>query len=116
MYEKVGGISPTLRYAADYDLFLRMSLSGESQYVPLTFSAFRRHAGQTSVHHAKDYKVERAQCRQREMAKQNNKNWQKAIFNTYYCLLVRWRARFQGKKPAKMLIGKNANNLTCNVL
>lgn len=116
LYEKVGGISPTLRYAADYDLFLRMSLSGESQYVPLTFSAFRRHAGQTSVHHAKGYKVEREECRQREMAKQTNQNWQQAILNTYYWLLVRWRARFQGKKSAKMLIGNNANNLTCNAL
>lgn len=116
LYEKVGGITPTLLYAADYDLFLRMSLSGKCQYVPLIFSAFRRHSGQTSIHHAKGYKIEREQCRQREISTQKINSWQKFMFNTYYWLLVRWRARFQGKKPAQNLIGNNANNLTCQVL
>jgi glycosyltransferase involved in cell wall biosynthesis len=116
LYEKVGGIAPSLRYAADYDLFLRMSLSGRCQYVPMIFSAFRRHSGQTSIHHAKGYKIEREQCRQHQMSKQNNKSWEEFMLNSYYWLLVRWRAKFQGKKPAQNLIGIHTSNLKCNVI
>jgi len=48
LYRKIGGLDRSLRYAADYDLFLRMALAGRTGYVPLTFSAFRRHTGQKS--------------------------------------------------------------------
>ena len=58
-YERVGGINPSLRYAADFDLFFRMALQGKCQYVPLTFSAFRRHAGQKSISGSDAYQNER---------------------------------------------------------
>ncbi len=69
LYEQVKGIDRTLKYAADYDLFLRMSLAGRSSYVPMTFSAFRRHAGQKSISGATAYKLERYSARAREMAR-----------------------------------------------
>src|SRR5690349_7665396 len=34
LYQRVGGIDPQLKYAADYDLFLRMALSGNAVYLP----------------------------------------------------------------------------------
>ena len=67
LYEETGGIDKSLKFAADYDLFLRMALKGRSRYVPTTFSAFRRHQGQKSVSGAADYQVERMRVRAREM-------------------------------------------------
>lgn len=49
LYERVNGIDPTIQYAADYDLFLRMSSLGCCEYVPIIFSAFRKHEGQKSI-------------------------------------------------------------------
>jgi glycosyltransferase involved in cell wall biosynthesis len=68
LYERVGGIDRALQYAADYDLFLRMSLVGRSSYVPVTFSAFRRHKGQKSISGATVYDVERHAVRSRVLA------------------------------------------------
>ncbi len=45
LYERVNGIDPTIQYAADYDLFLRMSSLGYCEYVPIIFSAFQKHEG-----------------------------------------------------------------------
>ena len=49
-----GGWTRQLKYAADYDLFLRMALQGNAAYVPKAFSAFRRHPGQKSISGAAD--------------------------------------------------------------
>jgi glycosyltransferase involved in cell wall biosynthesis len=65
-YEKIGGIDRSLLFAADYDLFLRMALTGNCRYVPLTFSAFRRHPGQKSLAGAAAYRAEREAARRRE--------------------------------------------------
>lgn len=59
LYEEIGGIDATLEYAADYDLFLRMSIHGHCQYIPAVLSAFRRHGAQKSVAHYKAYARER---------------------------------------------------------
>ncbi len=67
VYERIGGIDRSLQYAADYDLFLRMSRAGRAVYVPYTFSAFRRHLGQKSISGSREYRVERFQCRAREL-------------------------------------------------
>jgi glycosyltransferase involved in cell wall biosynthesis len=69
LYQKIGGIDRSLRFAADYDLFLRMALAGQARYVPMTFSAFRRHQGQKSMSGASPYKEEKMICRRRELAK-----------------------------------------------
>jgi glycosyltransferase involved in cell wall biosynthesis len=68
LYEKIGGIDRSLRFAADYDLFLRMALIGRSAYVSRAFSAFRRHVGQKSISGLSEYQMERRRVRQREMA------------------------------------------------
>ena len=49
LYERVGGLNPATRYAADFELFLKFALSGTCAYVPVAFSAFRKHAGQVSI-------------------------------------------------------------------
>jgi GT2 family glycosyltransferase len=67
VYEAAGGIDRKLQYAADYDLFLRLALRGRTGYVPITFSAFRRHAGQKSISGISAYNRERKQIRTREV-------------------------------------------------
>lgn len=67
LYNRVGGIDRNLRFAADYDLFLRMAQAGRSRYVPLAFSAFRRHEGQKSIAGRLAYAREREQVRIREV-------------------------------------------------
>ena len=84
LYEAVGGIDPTLRYAADYDLFLRMSLAGRARYVPYTFSAFRRHHGQKSVSGSAAYDQERWKVRSRALGTIGSWSSRSA--------LVRWRS------------------------
>lgn len=69
IYRKIGGIDRSLKFAADYDLFLRMALAGRTSYVPMAFSAFRRHQGQKSISGASPYKEEKMACRQRELAR-----------------------------------------------
>src|SRR5438105_4962957 len=67
LYQRIGGIDRSLRYAADYDLFLRMALAGRTGYVPFTFSAFRRHAGQKSISGSAAYERERRRIQAREI-------------------------------------------------
>jgi glycosyltransferase involved in cell wall biosynthesis len=67
LYQNLGGIDRSLLYAADYDLFLRMALAGRTSYVPLTFSAFRRHSEQKSVSGSAAYSIERKRVRAREI-------------------------------------------------
>lgn len=67
LYQSVGGIDRSLRFAADYDLFLRMALPGRTSYVPVSFSAFRRHDGQKSISGSVAYEDERRRVRTREI-------------------------------------------------
>lgn len=69
LYESVGGLDPKVRYAADYDLFLRLSLATRARFSPYTYSAFRRHAGQKSAAGALQYAREKAMVRERELRK-----------------------------------------------
>jgi glycosyltransferase involved in cell wall biosynthesis len=93
LYERVGGIDRDLRYAADYDLFLRFSGNGNCKYIPQTFSAFRRHAGQKSIGSVKSYARERAACRRRELSRLQDTALRKALLSAYYWIYVRFRAR-----------------------
>lgn len=114
LYEKVGGIDVSQRYAADYDLFLRMSLHGKCRYVPVVFSAFRRHDGQTSSRHAKGYQQERLLCRQRELNIYARQTRHRAIFLISYWFILRWRARMQGKNRfLGHLVGRHVTELKC---
>lgn len=94
MYDTVGGVNGGLRYAVDYDLFLRLSLNGKCKYVPIAFSAFLRHDGQKSHKYYKEYAVEREKCRSRELKRMDSSILEICIFKMYYWLLVRLRAYF----------------------
>lgn len=97
VYERVGGIDPAVKYAADYDFFLRISLAGRCQYLPAVFGAFRRHEGQLSMAKTALYKAERERCRARELAALPRNPWLPLI-TSFFWLKVRWRVRMLAKK------------------
>lgn len=113
LYQKVGGINTKLKYAADYDLFLRMSIYGRLRYIPMVFSAFRRHAGQISIANVVGYRAERMESRRFQLSKLPNKP-NIFLFNFYYWFKVRWRAHFQSKKKKlSFLIGSSVLEIFC---
>jgi glycosyltransferase involved in cell wall biosynthesis len=59
LYCECGEINKELKYAADYDLFLRMSLNGKADYFPAVVSAFRLHSSQNSIAYTKEYNEEK---------------------------------------------------------
>jgi len=63
LYDLIGGIDSTIRYAADYDFFLRMSMKGHYEYFSAVLSAFRRHYSQKSIAGADAYALERKRIR-----------------------------------------------------
>lgn len=91
LYEKVGGINPNLRYAADYDFFLRASWAGRAVYVPAVFSAFRRHEGQKSISGRSAYEAEREASRRHMLDELEVPPVRRVATEAYYWLLVRWR-------------------------
>ena len=86
-----GGFDGRYRYAADYDLFLRMALAGTCTYVPETFSAFRRHPGQKSIANSGQYRAEREKVRKRELARLPERLPRKKIRTAWHMSAVRWR-------------------------
>ncbi len=114
LYESVGGIDPEVRYAADYDLFLRMSMQGRAAYVPIIFSAFRRHDGQASKRHADAYQKEREACRHRELLRHDIQGWQARLKEGYYQWATHFRAHFQARKrTASDVLGTSVSELHC---
>jgi glycosyltransferase involved in cell wall biosynthesis len=114
LYERIGGIDRTLQYAADYDLFLRMALGGRSEYVPMAFSAFRRHAGQKSISGAAAYHKERFTVRAREIRACNSTWIRKAIHRVVNRVAMSGRARvgpLVWRKPN--LVGQLITELPC---
>ncbi|MDO8652454.1 MAG: glycosyltransferase family 2 protein [Undibacterium sp.] len=106
LYTQIGGINPNVRYAADYDLFLRISLNGMCCYTPHVFSAFRRHDGQTSEKFRAAYKREKSAASKRaveSMPKGAVSRWSRI-----YCwLFPKFRARMRfinvkRVKPARL--------------
>ncbi|MGC2457091.1 MAG: glycosyltransferase family 2 protein [Gallionellaceae bacterium] len=93
IYERIGGIDARLKYAADYDFFLRMSLAGRCEYVPMVFSAFRRHEGQKSIQGQQAYKDERQRCRKSALVKRGYSGISGLLLKSFYWLLVRLRSR-----------------------
>ena len=59
LYEKVGGIDPAYQYAADFELFLKFAMQNKGEYVPIAFSAFRKHEGQKSQSYVAQYEEEK---------------------------------------------------------
>ncbi len=91
LYERIGGINPKLKYAADYDFFLRASWAGQCVYVPTVFSAFRRHRSQKSITGSVHYELERQFCRKRMLSRLNVSAAQRFAFESVYWFAVRWR-------------------------
>lgn len=113
LYERIGGIDSSVKYAADYDLFLRMSLAGRCHYVAAIFGAFRRHDGQLSMAKSGLYKAERERCRVREL---DALPWNPLLpmIKTYFWFKVRWRVRLQAKKRnMNHLQGKSVRKVAC---
>lgn len=111
LYRRVGGINPRLKYAADYDLFLRMSLKGRCQYNPVIFGAFRRHDGQLSVDQWTKYKAERKKCQVRELELLPPSPWL-PLSRAYYWTKMHWRIRTQaGRKDTSKLVGESVDKI-----
>jgi hypothetical protein len=94
LYQRVGGIDRSLKFAADFDLFLRMSTQGTATYVPVAFSAFRKHQGQKSVAGADAYRVEREACRRRERIRYRSSGLRNLPVRIWWRLAMNIRGRF----------------------
>jgi glycosyltransferase involved in cell wall biosynthesis len=114
-YERAGGINPTLKYAGDYDLFLRMSRVARCRYVPKIFSAFRRHDTQKSISGRQQYAAERTQCR-RDVSEEIHAKRMLGLWarRTYYGAAVRIRhhVRDRLRQPTR-LAGVDALTIEC---
>jgi hypothetical protein len=116
LYEKAGGIDRALKFAADYDLFLRMSLAGRTSFVPFAFSAFRRHVGQKSISGSAAYEDERRQIRSREIAADRTFAPAKTIYRAVNRLAMSARARLSPLKWRRPdLVGIPVTGLPCAV-
>jgi glycosyltransferase involved in cell wall biosynthesis len=114
LYRKIGGIDRSLRYAADYDLFLRMALAGRATYTPVTFSAFRRHAGQKSISGSVAYEQERWRVRARELEARDAGAMRGMIYRGINRAAMSARARLGPwiwRRPD--LAGKSVTSLSC---
>jgi glycosyltransferase involved in cell wall biosynthesis len=114
IYDQVGGIDAGLRYAADYDLFLRIALAGETSYVPKAFSAFRRHPDQKSILESAGYRRERSERRSAHLRRISASAIGAWSLSVSHGLGVRWRVhvrqRFWHRRD---LEGQHAIQLTC---
>ena len=93
LYRRVGGLDISLRNAADYDLFARFAVTGLTRYVPMAFSAFRRHDGQRSIAHRGPYQSEKERARRRLVAEAPEHGITKFLSRVRHYLFERWRAR-----------------------
>lgn len=114
IYDKVGGIDRNLQYAADYDLFLRIAQAARYSYVPLAFSAFRRHAGQKSIAGAAAYRSEREDVRHRAQ----RRLFPRMIERSFLSLAWRTRMSLQARLGPKLwrrgdLEGARVMTLSC---
>lgn len=115
LYNQVGGLDVSLKYAADYDLFLRMSMAGRCDYVSFVFSAFRRHEGQKSIHGQLEYKRERYQCRAVAMGKSRRHLMVRRFLALYYWFAVRIRSRVSNYLlQSTQRSGESVRNLKCS--
>ena len=114
LYKRVGGIDPTLRHAADYDLFLRMALRGTCRYVPITFSSFRQHPGQNSIVNSEAYRMEKAEVRRREMARSPEAAMRKLLCRIWHEVAIRWRIYVSQRRWRRDdLIGRPVTTMPC---
>ncbi len=114
LYERVGGMNPAVRYAADFDLFLRMALHGTCQYVPLTFGAFRRHAGQKSISGSHVYQREREDLRRAVLDVLPGSKLRKSLRCAWHGAAIRWRVHVSQRRWRRSdLVGQLVEKLPC---
>ena len=114
LYENVGGIDRQLKFAADYDLFLRMAIAGRTSYVPVAFSAFRQHAGQKSISGSAAYEDERRLVRAREIHASTTAPLMKAVYRGINRIAMSTRARLSPLKWRRSdLVGMPVVSLPC---
>lgn len=114
LYERVGGMNPCLQYAADFDLFLRMALHGTCRYVPLTFSAFRRHAGQKSISGSHVYRREREDLRRAMLVGLSGSTFGKSLRLAWHEAAIRWRVYVSQRRWRRDdLCGQPIEKLPC---
>lgn len=112
LYRRVGGLDATLRNAADYDLFARFSVNGNTRYESFAFSAFRRHAEQRSIAHRTAYKDEKKTSQKRLTTSSNDGFLSKLFLRVSYFISIRWRVRvLQRRWDQPHLHGKNIKTL-----
>jgi GT2 family glycosyltransferase len=97
LYRRVGGLNIDFRYAADYDLFLRMALCGRCEYTPHVFSAFRSHEGQTSQKHRGAYRDEKFAAKT-AVARSHDLPRILVLTRFFYWFYARFRARIWSAK------------------
>lgn len=93
LYDRIGGLDQTLRFAADYDFFLRAAFGGRCKYVPKILSAFRCHDGQKSIADRRSYRCERELCRRRMLRNQHISGPRRIIRELFHGLSMRVRLR-----------------------
>ena len=115
LYDSVGGIRSELKYAADFDIFLRMAHRGKVLYSDYIYSAFRIHEGQKSVAFSPAYDEEKLVSRGLLLKEYRHRL---IIFKQiYYWFNVRIHNYFFRKhRLNKMLVGKNLADFTENVI
>jgi glycosyltransferase involved in cell wall biosynthesis len=114
LYDAVGGLDVRLKHAADYDLFLRMSMAGRCEYAPLVFSAFRKHEGQKSIQGRTEYKRERYSCRTAALDKSGCPWAGRQLLTMVYWLATRLRSRvLQSFYQSKRYAGESVRHLVC---
>lgn len=116
LYRQVGGIDRSLKFAADYDLFMRMALAGRAAYVPLAFSAFRQHPGQKSISGLAEYGEERKQVRAKQVRASQVGPVLSTIRSGFTRAIMSARARlgpFVWRRPD--LVGRSVTSLACDV-
>lgn len=76
LWKKVNGLNTTLKYAGDFDLWLRFFRYEKLYYAPVLLGGFRvRKAGQKSVEFKDKYMKEVRACRRREFFKISPHNY-----------------------------------------
>jgi glycosyltransferase involved in cell wall biosynthesis len=92
-YDRIGGIDSSLKYAADYDFFLRLVLTSPYAYVPIAFSGYRRHEGQKGIRGAREYRREKRVAQQKALGQLGTSWLARNALGLVYSNLARARSR-----------------------
>lgn len=110
LYDRVGGIRSELKYAADFDIFLRMADQGKAVYSDYIYSAFRIHEGQKSVAFSSSYDEEKILSR--NLLLKAGSHRLVAFKRIYYWFSIRAHNYiFRKHRLDKMLAGKNLGDV-----